>query len=102
MTRTRYVVLALISGCVTINYLDRALLGISIPTIRQQFDLHPAAVVPSAFFWSYFLAQIPSGDALYFVGVVALAGACSWIFVVGDIRPLVGSPPYPNRPALGS
>lgn len=65
-TRARLGMLALISGCVTINYLDRALLGIATPSLQAELALKPAAMgfLLSAFSWTYFLGQIPSGILL--------------------------------------
>lgn len=65
-TRVRVFMLALLSVAVLINYLDRAVLGIAAPSIRQEFGLDPAlmGVVFSAFSWTYFLAQIPAGALL--------------------------------------
>jgi len=62
----RYGILALLCGAVAINYLDRALLGVSLPRLEQDLALSPAAagVLLSAFSWTYFLAQVPSGVAL--------------------------------------
>ncbi len=59
----RYGILALLCGCVTINYLDRALLGVCLPSLERDLELSPvvAGVLLSAFSWTYFLAQLPSG-----------------------------------------
>ena len=67
-------VLALISMAVAINYLDRAVLGIAAPSIQQQFGLSPAVmgVVFSAFSWTYFLGQVPSGVLLDRFGTRAI------------------------------
>ena len=67
-------ILALISVAVAINYLDRAVLGIAAPLIRQQFALGPAVmgIVFSAFSWSYFLGQVPSGVLLDRFGTRAI------------------------------
>ncbi|HTI66190.1 MAG TPA: MFS transporter [Caulobacteraceae bacterium] len=80
-TRTRFVMLALISGAVAINYLDRAILGVATPGIQGEFHLSPAlmGVVFSAFSWSYFAAQVPAGVLLDRFGartiyLVAIAG----------------------------
>ena len=64
-SRTRLTILGLISVAVAINYLDRAVLGIAAPLIQDQFALNPAVmgVVFSAFSWTYFLGQVPSGVA---------------------------------------
>jgi ACS family D-galactonate transporter-like MFS transporter len=65
-SRTRLAILGLISVAVAINYLDRAVLGIAAPFIQQQFSLSPAlmGVVFSAFSWTYFVGQVPSGVLL--------------------------------------
>jgi ACS family D-galactonate transporter-like MFS transporter len=67
-------ILALISLAVAINYLDRAVLGIAAPSIQQQFALNPAVmgVVFSAFSWTYFLGQVPSGVLLDRFGTRAI------------------------------
>ena len=67
-------ILALISLAVAINYLDRAVLGIAAPLIQQQFALGPAVmgIVFSAFSWSYFLGQVPSGVLLDRFGTRAI------------------------------
>jgi hypothetical protein len=65
-TRARTVILALISIAVVINYLDRAIIGITAPAFKVEFGLQPAVlgIVFSAFSWTYFLSQIPSGILL--------------------------------------
>ena len=70
----RVEILALISVAVAINYLDRAVLGIAAPLIQQQFALGPAVmgIVFSAFSWSYFLGQVPSGVLLDRFGTRAI------------------------------
>jgi len=62
----RYGIVALICGCVTFNYLDRALLGIALPDLQREFSLHAAwsGLLLSAFSWTYFLAQLPAGALL--------------------------------------
>jgi len=67
-------ILALISLAVAINYLDRAVLGIAAPSIQQQFGLNPAVMglVFSAFSWTYFLGQVPSGVLLDRFGTRAI------------------------------
>jgi ACS family D-galactonate transporter-like MFS transporter len=67
----RFLVLGLVAAAVLINYLDRAVLGIAAPAIQAEFALSPVlmGVVFSAFSWSYFAAQIPSGILLDRFGV---------------------------------
>ena len=63
--------LGLVAAAVLVNYLDRAVLGIAAPAIQAEFALSPLTmgVVFSAFSWSYFAAQIPSGILLDRFGV---------------------------------
>lgn len=99
-TRARLGVLALISGCVTVNYLDRALIGIAAPSIQTQLGLSPAMMgfVLSAFSWTYFLSQIPSGilldrlNARVIYGGSLLAWSVVTVFhaFVGGIASLLG------------
>lgn len=59
----RYKILALIALATTLNYLDRSLIGIAAPQIRQDLQLEPTTlgVLFSVFSWSYALAQLPGG-----------------------------------------
>ena len=69
--RVRFFMLGLVAAAVLVNYLDRAVLGIAAPGIQAEFALSPVlmGVVFSAFSWSYFAAQIPSGILLDRLGV---------------------------------
>ena len=83
--RIRYGMVALICGAVAINYLDRALLGVALPSLQQEFGLQAtsAGLLLSAFSWTYFLAQLPSGVLLDRVGVKAtyVASIALWSLV---------------------
>jgi MFS transporter, ACS family, D-galactonate transporter len=99
-TRARLGVLALISATVTINYLDRALLGIASPSIQEELALSPAMMgfVLSAFSWTYFLSQIPCGILLdrfktgliYGVSLVAWSLVTALHALIGGIASLIG------------
>lgn len=67
--KIRYVILALVTLGIAVNYLDRATMSVALPFIRHEFDLTSAlsGIVLSAFFWTYATTQIPAG---YFVGRV--------------------------------
>jgi len=69
--RVRYFMLALVTLAVLVNYIDRAVLGIAAPALQAEFTLSPVlmGVAFSAFSWSYFAAQIPSGILLDRFGV---------------------------------
>ena len=96
----RYGILALLCGCVTINYLDRALLGVSLPSLERELGLVPAVagVLLSAFSWTYFLAQVPAGVLLDRLAVRGMySGALfAWSLVTllhavaGGLRSLLG------------
>ena len=96
----RYGILALLCGCVAINYLDRALLGVSLPQLEQDLALSPTAagVLLSAFSWTYFLAQVPSGLLLDRLPVrrVYVGSLFAWSTVTalhalaGGLRSLLG------------
>ena len=65
-TRTRFVILALISGGTMINYLDRSVVGIAAPSMSDDLGLNAVmmGVIFSAFSWTYTAAQIPGGILL--------------------------------------
>ncbi|MDE8342379.1 MAG: MFS transporter [Acidocella sp.] len=65
-TNVRTRMLAVVALAVVINYLDRAILGIAAPSIRNEFGISPAEMgfVFSVFSWSYLFFQIPGGVAL--------------------------------------
>lgn len=96
----RYGMVALICGAVTVNYLDRALLGVALPSLQREFDLQATAsgLLLSAFSWTYFLAQLPSGVLLdrFGVRITYVASIAAWSLVtlchglVGGFRTLFG------------
>jgi ACS family D-galactonate transporter-like MFS transporter len=65
-TRTRFMILALISGGTMINYLDRSVMGIAAPSISSDLGLNAVmmGLVFSAFSWTYAASQIPGGILL--------------------------------------
>lgn len=69
-TRKRIVVLGLISIGTTLNYLDRAVLGVAAPRIVEDFAFSAGAmgILFSAFSWTYAAAQIPGGVFLDKIG----------------------------------
>jgi ACS family D-galactonate transporter-like MFS transporter len=69
-TGKRFIVLTLISVGTTINYLDRAVLGVAAPRITEEFAFSAAAmgILFSAFSWTYAAAQIPGGLVLDRIG----------------------------------
>ncbi|GAB0116113.1 MFS transporter [Acidisoma sp. 7E03] len=89
-TNIRTRMLAVIVLAVTINYLDRAILGIAAPSIRHEFglDARTMGFVFSAFSWSYLLLQIPGGVALDRFGTrlvytIALVGWSAFTILQG-------------------
>src|SRR5579872_4277175 len=62
-TRTRWVVLFLISLMYLICYMDRSNISVAEPEIAKQFGLNKSAMglVLAAFTWAYALGQVPAG-----------------------------------------
>lgn len=62
-TNGRWLVVALLFVATTINYMDRAILGVAGPAMMEDLSLTPVqfGLLGSAFFWSYALMQIPVG-----------------------------------------
>jgi ACS family glucarate transporter-like MFS transporter len=62
-TNTRLWIAFMMWLAIAINYFDRGNLSVAIPLMAKEFHLSPAimGVVLSAFFWPYFLLQIPVG-----------------------------------------
>jgi len=69
-TKKRIGVLALISIGTTINYLDRAVLGVAAPSIVEEFAFSAGVmgILFSAFSWTYAAAQVPGGVILDKIG----------------------------------
>lgn len=62
-TKVRWRVFYCLLALVTINYIDRTILSVALPTITKELNFSPAitGVILSAFFWGYAPSQIPSG-----------------------------------------
>ncbi|HEX4985251.1 MAG TPA: MFS transporter [Burkholderiales bacterium] len=62
-TRARFFVLGLLAVGTMINYLDRTVLGIAAPKLREELAIDAATMglVFSAFSWTYAAMQIPGG-----------------------------------------
>ncbi|HWZ56793.1 MAG TPA: MFS transporter [Verrucomicrobiae bacterium] len=62
-TKTRWLVLVLISFMYLITYMDRSNISVAQPEIAKQFGLDKSAMgwVLAAFTWAYALGQVPSG-----------------------------------------
>jgi D-galactonate transporter len=63
ISNARWVMLGMCFLGTTINYIDRANLGVAAPLIQHELGLGPAAlgVALGAFFWTYAVMQMPSG-----------------------------------------
>ena len=62
-TRVRFFILGLLTIGTMINYLDRTVLGIAAPLLREELAIDAAmmGIVFSAFSWTYAAMQIPGG-----------------------------------------
>jgi D-galactonate transporter len=59
----RWTIVAMAFLGTTINYIDRANLGVALPALKKEFGLSPemSGLILGAFFWTYASFQLPSG-----------------------------------------
>ena len=80
--KRRWGIGVLLAVGVLVNYLDRISVSVAAPQLQKELGLSPEQIglLLSAFFWSYSLAQLPSGLLLDRFGVtrVGRAGAFLW------------------------
>ncbi|WP_394234093.1 MFS transporter [Niallia oryzisoli] len=80
-TNGRWLVVFLLFVATTINYMDRAILGIAGPSMMEDLSISAVefGILGSAFFWSYALMQIPVGVIVDKLGArVTYAIAVIW------------------------
>ena len=119
-TRVRWGILAILFIITTINYADRATIGLAGPKIQKLLALSPIQMgfVFSAFAWSYVLAQLPGGWLLdrfgskitYFfsiflwslftmmMGAVGFFTGAAAVAVLFGLRLLIGAAEAPSFP----
>jgi ACS family D-galactonate transporter-like MFS transporter len=70
-TRTRLLILALVTIGTLINYLDRTVISVAAPLLTKDLGLDAAlmGIALSAFGWTYAAAQVPGGILLDRLGV---------------------------------
>src|SRR3712207_6580699 len=70
-SRFRWVVLGMVFFAITINYIDRMVMGILAPDLREEFKIDNRAYgyITAAFGLSYALGQMVSGRWLDWIGV---------------------------------
>ncbi|MGE1066423.1 MFS transporter, ACS family, D-galactonate transporter [Megasphaera paucivorans] len=116
-TRIRWQVFISIFILCSINYVDRAVISVLMPSIQADLQFSPemVGIILSAFFWGYVLMQIPSGwlcdkfsPGKIIVGTGCLWGAFQIVtgFVTSStafitIRSLLGMSEAPIYPAGG-
>jgi ACS family D-galactonate transporter-like MFS transporter len=63
MPKMRWTMIILCFAATTINYVDRATLGVATPYIRHELGINPATMglLLSGFFWTYAVMQLPWG-----------------------------------------
>ena len=99
-TRARIGILALISIATLLNYMDRAVMGVSAPSLTAELQISPEMMgfIFSAFSWTYAAAQIPGGLLLDRFGTrITYAGSLIlWSFftllhgIAGNVAMLFG------------
>src|SRR3954453_12685243 len=80
-TRVRWSMAVLAFLATTINYVDRANLGVAAPFIQRELHLtgRQTGWILGAFFWTYAAFQLPSGWVVDRLGVrLVYAGAVVW------------------------
>ncbi len=113
--RYRYLVLAVVTLGVAVNYLDRATISVALPDMEADLGLSEAlaGVLLSAFFWTYASAQLPAGflagklgprklialSALVFGVVTMLTGLAWGVVSLIVLRLLLGIGEAPAFPA---
>lgn len=77
-THRRAIVLVLLATMTLLNYLDRTVLSVAMPVLRDAFDLQPVAIgyLLSSFIWTYGLCMIPAGILLDRIGSRRMAAGC--------------------------
>ena len=87
----RWWVITLLFCGTFVNAVDRGSLGVAAPAIMKELHLNPAmmGVVLSAFFWTYFAMNIPSGIIADRFGAKATLGWAA--FVWSFLSALTGS-----------
>ena len=114
-TRKRFVILAVLFGCVWINYMNRTNISIAGTTMREDLgiDMIKMGLIFSAFSWTYGWLQIPGGmmvDAFrtrrfYAVimfcwsGATVLTGFANSLFSLIGLRLSLGVFQAPSYPA---
>jgi len=86
-TSVRLRVLALIALATTLNYVDRAVMGVAAPAVSEELSISPVVMglLFSAFSWTYAAAQIPGGVLLDRLGTrltYTLSLACWSLFTL--------------------
>ncbi len=87
MTQVRWRIVTLLLLAATINYIDRVNLSYAVPSFMKLFGIGPAemGVVLSAFLWTYFLLQVPSGLLLDRFGVRFIYGGAALLWGVATM-----------------
>ncbi|MFL6851637.1 MAG: MFS transporter [Sphingomicrobium sp.] len=70
-TRTRLLILTLVTLATMLNYLDRSVMSVAKPSMAAELQISAATMgfIVSAFSWTYAFAQIPGGAVLDRLGV---------------------------------
>ena len=90
-TRVRYAVLWLTVAVYMITYMDRVVISVATPKIREEFgfDLVTMGWILASFRWAYSIFQIPGGW---------LGGNCSCVSSTSAISALVPDSALPRHP----
>ena len=80
--RYRWWVIGMLFAGTFVNAVDRGSMGVATPSIMKELALDPAmmGVILSAFFWSYFAGNIPSGALADKFGAKTTLGWAAFIW----------------------
>jgi MFS transporter, ACS family, D-galactonate transporter len=100
-TRVRFVILSLLAIATMVNYLDRTILSVAAPAMRDELGLSAAVmgVVFSAFSWAYAASQIPGGIFLdrfgskltYFLAFTCWSGCTALLGLASGLKSLLAT-----------
>jgi ACS family glucarate transporter-like MFS transporter len=78
VTHRRYIIFGLLALMTLLNYLDRTVLSVAMPVLKEAFGLTPVQTgyLLSSFIWTYAIFMLPSGVLVDRLGTRRMAAGC--------------------------